>query len=153
MLPRVLRVTRAKAFKKTANAQKRESAPRPPAKGANNPNNTVIYNPKITPQQQSLQGRASKLLGKAGASQFKKHDVAAKKEARPVPAPRAVPEGIKGPEAFVFEGHRASAGSGRPKDLKLGGKNVKAKGGKPKTKGSKRASEWKKSGGKKTSKA
>jgi nucleolar protein 12 len=152
MLPRILRVTRAKAFKKTANAQKRDSAPRPFVKGSNNPNNVVIYNPKMTSQQQSLQGRASKLLGKAGASQFRKRDDAVKRESRP--QSRAGPaEGIKGPEAFIFEGYRASSNNGKPKDLKLGGKNVKSKGGKPKTKSAKRASEWKKSGGKKPAKA
>lgn len=144
MLPRILRVTRAKAMKKTANAQKREFAPRPAAvKGANNPNNVVIYNPKMSAQQLSLQGRAGKLLGRAGAAQFRKREDGGGKGA----------EGIKGPEAFIFEGYRASAKSGKPKDLKLGGKNVKGKGGKPKTRSSQRGSEWKKSGGKKAPKA
>lgn len=154
MLPRVLRVTRAKAMKKTANAQARDNAPRPSVKGSNNPNNQVIYNPKMTSQQQSLQGRAGKLLGKAGASQFKKRDEAANKQPRQRvtgtnDTPLGVP-GIKGPEAFIFEGYRASSNSGKPKDLKLGGKNVKnAKGGKPKTKSANRAAAWKKNGGKK----
>lgn len=149
MLPRVLRVTRAKAMKKTANAQKRQEAPRQTVKGANNPNNVVIYNPKISAQQQSLQGRASKLLGKAGASQYRKRDDAVK-AAKPASEAHTPAEGIKGPEAFIFEGYRASANNGRPKDLKLGGKNVKGKGGKgkPKTKSAARASAWKKSGGK-----
>lgn len=147
MLPRVLRVTRAKAMKKTANAQKREAAPRPTVKGANNPNNVVIYNPKMSSQQQSLQGRASKMLGRAGAAQFGKRE-----EKTNGKADRKVADtGIKGPEAFIFEGYRASAKSGKPKDLKLGGKNVKGKG-KPKTRSSKRGTEWKKSGGKKASK-
>lgn len=152
MLPRVLRVTRAKALKKTANAQKRETAPRPFVKGSNNPNNVVIYNPKMTSQQQSLQGRAGKLLGRAGAAQFGKRDEAAKNDARPQRAAGG-PPGIKGPESFIFEGYRASSNNGKPKDLKLGGKDVKGKGGKPKTRSSKRAGEWKKSGGKKPSKA
>ena len=134
MLPRVLRVTRAKAMKKTANAQARQDAPKPFVKGSNNPNNQVIYNPKMTSQQQSLQGRAGKLLGKAGASQFRKRDEAANKQPRQRvtgtnDTPLGIP-GIKGPEAFIFEGYRASSNSGKPKDLKLGGKNVKnAKGG------------------------
>lgn len=148
MLPRVLRVTRAKALKKTANAQKRGFAPRPPVKGASNPNNVVIYNPKMSSQQQSLQGRASKLLGRAGAAQYRKRDDAGRNDVNAGDA-----EGIKGPEAFIFEGYRASAKSGKPKDLKLGGKNTKRKGGKPKTRSSKRGSEWKKSERKKTSKA
>lgn len=154
MLPRVLRVTRAKAMKKTANAQKREQAPRPFVKGSNNPNNQVIYNPKMTSHQQSLQGRAGKLLGKAGASQFRKRDEAANKGGPRQrvtgtnDTPLGVP-GIKGPEAFIFEGYRASSNNGKPKDLKLGGKNAKNKGGKPKTKSANRASAWKKAGGKK----
>lgn len=150
MLPRVLRVTRAKAMKKTANAQKREFAPRPTIKGSNNPNNVVIYNPKMSAQQQSLQGRAGKLLGRAGAAQFRKREESGKKEDGP--RGQAVAAGIKGPEAFIFEGYRASSNSGKPKDLKLGGKNVKGKG-KPKTRSSQRASDWKKTGGKKAPKA
>ncbi|OBT78996.1 hypothetical protein VF21_02447 [Pseudogymnoascus sp. 05NY08] len=152
MLPRVLRVTRAKAMKKTANAQKRESAPRPTIKGSNNPNNVVIYNPKMSAQQQSLQGRAGKLLGRAGAAQFRKREEGGKSQERAGGVGQAVAAGIKGPEAFIFEGYRASSNSGKPKDLKLGGKNVKGKG-KPKTRSSQRASDWKKTGGKKAPKA
>lgn len=151
MLPRILRVTRAKAMKKTANAQKREAAPRPTIKGSNNPNNVVIYNPKMSAQQQSLQGRAGKLLGRAGAAQFRKREENGK-NAREGERGHAVASGIKGPEAFIFEGYRASSKSGKPKDLKLGGKNVKGKG-KPKTRSSQRGSDWKKSGGKKGPKA
>ncbi|KFZ03379.1 hypothetical protein V502_10993 [Pseudogymnoascus sp. VKM F-4520 (FW-2644)] len=152
MLPRVLRVTRAKAMKKTANAQKREAAPRPTIKGSNNPNNVVIYNPKMSAQQQSLQGRAGKLLGRAGAAQFRKREESGKTQERDGGRGQALAAGIKGPEAFIFEGYRASSNSGKPKDLKLGGKNVKGKG-KPKTRSSQRASDWKKTGGKKAPKA
>ncbi len=147
MLPRVLRVTRAKAMKKTANAQAREKAPRPNLK-SDNPNNTTIYNPKMSAQQQSLQGRASKLLGKAGASQFGKRNDVTQKDSRAASGANSQPPGIKGPEAFIFEGYRASSANGKPKDLKLGGKNVKSKG-KPKTKSANRAAAWKNSGGKK----
>ncbi|KFY18676.1 hypothetical protein V493_08431 [Pseudogymnoascus sp. VKM F-4281 (FW-2241)] len=152
MLPRVLRVTRAKAMKKTANAQKREAAPRPTIKGSNNPNNVVIYNPKMSAQQQSLQGRAGKLLGRAGAAQFRKREESGKNEGRGGERGQAVAAAIKGPEAFIFEGYRATSKSGKPKDLKLGGKNVKGKG-KPKTRSSQRGTDWKKSGGKKAPKA
>jgi hypothetical protein len=96
MLPRVLRVTRAKAMKKTANAQKRESAPRPTIKGSNNPNNVVIYNPKMSAQQQSLQGRAGKLLGRAGAAQFRKREEGGKSQERAGGVGQAVAAGIKG---------------------------------------------------------
>ncbi|OBT65601.1 hypothetical protein VE03_05531 [Pseudogymnoascus sp. 23342-1-I1] len=152
MLPRILRVTRAKAMKKTANAQKREAAPRPTIKGSNNPNNVVIYNPKMSAQQQSLQGRAGKLLGRAGAAQFRKREESGKTQEREGGRGQALAAGIKGPEAFIFEGYRASSNSGKPKDLKLGGKNVKGKG-KPKTRSSQRGSDWKKTGGKKGPKA
>lgn len=49
----------------------------------------------------------------------------------------------KTPEKIIFEGHRATR-SGKPKDLKPSKKS----GGKPKTKGAKRASAWKKGGSK-----
>jgi nucleolar protein 12 len=60
---------------------------------------------------------------------------------------RSTIEGIgKTPETIVFEGYRASVKSGKPRDLKLSGGKKKSKSG---TRSSKRASEWKKSGGKK----
>lgn len=148
MLPRVLRVTRAKAIKKTANAvQHARIVQRPQPGGASNPNNAPIYNPKMSAQQQSLQGRAGKLLGRAGAAQFRK------REGPRIAGDRITKSGIEGigksPEAIVFEGYRASAKAGRPKDLKLGGKGGGKKTGKPKNRSSKRGTDWKKSGGKK----
>jgi nucleolar protein 12 len=156
MLPRLLRVTRAKAMQKTAKAQerKRKEPFAKPALKAANPNNVVIYNPKMSSQQSSLAGRAARLLGKAGAATFGKRDaILAKGVKDATEGMKKVEDGaIKGPEAFIFEGYRASAKNGKPKDLKLGGKNVKSKG-KPKNHGSKRASEWKKSGGAKKAKS
>jgi len=141
MLPRILRVTRAKALKKTALASQ---STRPKIVGTGNPNREKIYNPKITPQTQSLQGRASKLLGKAGAAQLKRQGLDRSKGA---PQGAKSIEGIaKTPEAIIFEGHRATASSGKPKDLKLGAK--KKKGGKPVNRSSKRGNAWKKQGGK-----
>jgi nucleolar protein 12 len=137
-------VTRAKAIKKTANATQRNA--RPIANASSNPNKVQIYNPKMSSQEQSLQGRASKLLGRAGAAHFKRKDDAIKRGVKPQ---QGLGAGIKTPETIVFEGYRASANNGRPKDLKLGGKGAK-KGGKPKTRSSKRGTEWKKSGGKST---
>ncbi len=99
----------------------------------------------------SLQGRAGKLLGKAGAAQFKKKDAASGANGTVMGKKgdgRAV-EGIaKTPESIVFEGYRASAKNGRPKDLKMGG--AKKGKGKPKSRSSTRASSWRKAGGKKT---
>lgn len=149
MLPRVLRVVRAKAVRKTALAS---AASRPDSRNTKNNNKPRIYNPKTTSEMSSLQGRASKLLGKAGAAQFKKKDSASgangtvmgkKGEGKAL-------EGItKTPESIVFEGYRASAKNGRPKDLKMGG--AKKGKGKPKNRSAARASSWKKAGGKKTS--
>ncbi len=146
MLPRILRVTRAKAIKKTALASKHtrrsnQSFPN----GSSNPNHQRIYNPKISGQHQSLQGRAAKLLGRAGAARFKGASNTSGEESRPHKHLEGI---IKTPENIVFEGYRASQKSGKPKDLKLGGSGGKKKG-KPRTRSSKRASDWKKSGGKK----
>lgn len=151
-------MVRAKAIGKTANAvaASRDNRKRPSDKGT--PKN-AIYNPKVTAEFSSLKGRASKLLGRAGAAQFnkkavgsgandtvvgKRGDGARANEGKKI-------EGIaKPPGAFVFEGFRASAKNGKPKDLKLGGKNAKkGAGGKPKNRSAKRAGEWKKGGAKK----
>lgn len=156
MLPRVLRVVRAKAMRKTANAiastRDTQRAPKGTPKNA-------IYNPKVTAEFSSLQGRASKLLGRAGAAQFNKKSsstgandtvVGRRGEGVKSEVGSSRIQGIaKPPEAFVFEGFRASSKNGRPKDLKLGGKGAKKAGGKPKNRGAKRASEWKKGGAKK----
>ncbi|KAL3417577.1 RNA recognition domain-containing protein [Phlyctema vagabunda] len=151
MLPRVLRVVRAKAVRKTALASQQARPARPIVNNSGNANRTPIYNPKMTPQQSSLQGRAGKLLGRAGAAQFGKRDAAEEKQRDIRPArntEKSGLEGLKTPESIVFEGYRASAKSGKPKDLKMGGGGGKKKG-KPRTRSSKRASDWKKGGGKK----
>jgi nucleolar protein 12 len=147
MLPRVLRVTRAKAIKKTALAsQHTRPSKRSFPNGSNNPNREHIYNPKISGQHQSLQGRAAKLLGRAGAAHFKGASNSTGEETQPLKRLAGI---IKTPENIVFEGYRASQKSGKPKDLKLGGSGGGKKKEKPRTRSSKRASDWKKSGGKK----
>lgn len=155
MLPRILRVVRAKAIGKTANAQAAASS-RDKSKNYKNPNKPQIYNPKLSSQDASLQGRAGKLLGRAGAAQYKKKEgsgandtaIGKRGEGRKISGSAAI-EGIaKTPESIVFEGYRASAKSGKPKDLKMGGGGKKIGKGKPKTRSTKRASEWKKGGGK-----
>jgi nucleolar protein 12 len=146
MLPRVLRVTRAKALKKTALAS-RHSRPQKRSfpNGSSNQNHERIYNPKISGQHQSLQGRAVKLLGRAGAARYKGGSNTAGEEKLPHKSFEGI---IRTPENIVFEGYRASQKAGKPKDLKLGGSGGRKKG-KPRTRSSKRASDWKKSGGKK----
>jgi nucleolar protein 12 len=146
MLPRVLRVTRAKAMKKTALAsQHTHPSKRLFPDGSSNPNRERIYRPKISGQHQSLQGRAAKLLGKAGAARFKRTSNTTGEEMQPHRRSEGI---LKTPESIVFEGYRASQKTGKPKNLKLGGSGGKKKKGKLRTRSSRRASEWKKSGGK-----
>ncbi|KAF2200162.1 hypothetical protein GQ43DRAFT_441827 [Delitschia confertaspora ATCC 74209] len=87
LLPRKLRVVRAKGMK-----PKKDNKPSTPAFGGNKKSKSV-YNAKVTDEQKSLQGRAGRLLGKAGA--------------------------FKSAESFIFEGHRAKPGVN---GVKLGGK-------------------------------
>ena len=141
MLPRILRVVRAKAVRKTALA----SASR--ASNSKAPRKDRVYNPKMPAEQSSLQGRAGKLLGRAGAAQFKKgrgsgaNDmVLGKRGDRKASGIEGI---LKTPEKVVFEGHRATSAN-KPK---LGGKGKKS--GKPMNRGATRASAWKKGGAKK----
>ncbi|KAL6919183.1 hypothetical protein ACHAPO_004298 [Fusarium lateritium] len=142
MLPRKLRVTRAKDPRKTVLAQERARGKHIVHNGA--PKSTK-YKHKATPEEQSMAGRTSKLLGRSAAVQQRhKKRPSAHGESREAENP--VPE-IKGPEQFVFEGRRASARDGLPKDLKQKQKGKgkgKGKSGKPQNHGTKRAAEWKK---------
>ncbi|OAA32729.1 nucleolar protein 12 [Moelleriella libera RCEF 2490] len=128
MLPRILRVTRAKDPRKTALAQERTNAK---AQLAIRESANTKYKPKVTPEQRAASGRADKLLGRAGgfvqrqnAKSYGQNDghTASK---------------------VVFEGRRASSKDGRPGDLKLG-KNKKNQGGRPKKRSAARAATWKK---------
>jgi len=126
MLPRKLRVMRAKVVKRNVASK---GAP------SSRPGGTGIYNPKISMREKSMQGRARKMLGRAGAAQA-----------------RTGPPGnmsVKTPESYVFEGHRASRASGHS-GLKLGGSGKKK--GKPRNRSTKRAGAWRAAGGAKTSK-
>ncbi|KJZ73484.1 hypothetical protein HIM_07040 [Hirsutella minnesotensis 3608] len=128
MLPRPLRVTRAKDPRKTAMAQERSKAK---AIASIETGRRTKYVPKSTAEQQATAGRAGKLLGRAGAAHQRKK------------GGRGTLSGpIKTPEQVVFEGKRASAKDGRPKDLKFGKKSAKA--GKPKGRSARRAATWKK---------
>lgn len=129
LLPRKLRVVRAKGIKRNAKQN-------PPS--STRPNSKSVYNPKVSAHEKSMQGRASKLLGRAGAAQARHGPKLLSGPGRPDSTP------LKAPEAFVFEGHRASSKQGTS-GLKLGGSGRK-KGGKPKTRSSKRGAAWKASG-------
>ncbi|ETS87349.1 hypothetical protein PFICI_01177 [Pestalotiopsis fici W106-1] len=156
MLPRILRVSRAKDPKKTALAVERTNkAKLEAAKGsdgaAGKPKSTK-YKHKATPEQKSLAGRASRLFGRAGAAREAQRLKGGEKKPRHRDS-KAGGDGvdlstIKTPEQIVFEGRRASSKDGKPKDLKFG--KVKGKKRPPlqaKKRGARRAAEWKKSGG------
>lgn len=128
LLPRKLRVVRAKGIKR--NVKQNPSSTRP--------NSKSVYNPKVSAHEKSMQGRANKLLGRAGAAQARHGQKSLSGLGRPGSTP------LKAPEAFVFEGHRASSKQGTS-GLKSGGSGRK-KGGKPKTRSSKRGAAWKASG-------
>ncbi|UNI14684.1 Nucleolar protein 12 [Purpureocillium takamizusanense] len=134
MLPRPLRVTRAKDPRKTALAQERASAKANASDNSKGRGGTG-YRPKITPEQQAAAGRAGKLLGRAGAAQMQRGGKDGANAAALVSK--------KSPEQIVFEGRRASSRDGRPKDLKFG-KKGKGKKPKPTHRGARRAAEWKK---------
>ncbi|PNY23370.1 Nucleolar protein 12 [Tolypocladium capitatum] len=133
MLPRALRVTRAKDPRKTATAQER-------AKARANASDAAVHNtkyrPKITPEQQAAAGRAGKLLGRAGAAMHRNKSRS--------DASNGAHTGMKTPEQVVFEGRRASSRDALSKDLK--GKKLKGKPGKPKNRSARRATAWKKKG-------
>ncbi|KAL8663782.1 MAG: hypothetical protein Q9202_003596 [Teloschistes flavicans] len=130
LLPRALRVTRAKKLTKKASthaSQKGSSAAATPS--------NAKYIPKINSTTQSLSGRAGKLFGRAGAAHMKgKANVG------------GGPEKIaKTPERVVFEGYRASRKPGG--GAKIGGSGKRQ--GKPRTRSSRRGAAFKAKGGKK----
>ena len=122
MLPRKLRVSRAKAPKRNTKPDSSASTSRPKNTG---------YQRKVTSQEASRIGRANKLFGRAAAAQMKKDNTGG----------RDVSNGTKTPEKLVFEGHRASIKGGKS-GLKLG-KPGKKKPGKPTTRSAKRGAAFK----------
>ncbi|KAI0841246.1 hypothetical protein F5Y06DRAFT_260996 [Hypoxylon sp. FL0890] len=150
MLPRALRVSRAKDPRKTALAMERTGkAKLEGLNGRDKKSSSTKHKPKVTPEQQSQVGRAGKLLGRAAAAR-QRHGL--KGEGRR-PRERKETETtstFKTPEQIVFEGRRASEKDGRPKDLKFG--KTKGKKGvvkaKTKSRGARRAAEWRKKGAK-----
>ena len=149
MLPRALRVSRCKAPHKTKRAAEAKEKARG-GKFDKNKNKDGKYVPKPTSQISSLAGRAGKLLGRSGAAQFISKTPGQFNKNKPERGERRPEAGkggedmpIKTPEAIIFEGRRASAKDGRPKDLKFKGtKTVKKKVPKPKSHGGLRAAKW-----------
>lgn len=105
---RKLRITRAKAIKRKDAARK--TAERKPAARSGR-----VYVPKADPKEQANLGRATKLLGRAGAAQLKS-------------------------QSAVFEGHRAS--SKDDAGVNKGGSGRKK--GKPRARAQARSGAWKK---------
>ncbi|KAI1108863.1 hypothetical protein F5Y14DRAFT_57180 [Nemania sp. NC0429] len=148
MLPRVLRVTRAKDPRKTALAMERTATARLDSlQGTDGKPKSTKYVPKITPEQQSQAGRTGKLFGRSAAVKQRHGFKGDRRKSRDRgDRPQEGGDGIKPPEQFIFEGRRASAKDGKPKDLKFG--KTKGKKGavkaKAKGRGARRAAEWRK---------
>lgn len=153
MLPRILRVSRAKDPRKTALAMERTTKARLEAAAAADKSGpsgakSTKYKHKATPEQQSLAGRAGRLLGRAGAARQQRELKGGGRTSRPREAQEATGSvdlsAIKTPEQIIFEGRRASAKDGRPKDLKFKGQKSKKAGGaaKAKGRGATRAAAW-----------
>ena len=135
MLPRKLRVTRAK------NPNKMQKTGRERGVVERRSQRVRDGNDDGDERGKSMQGRAGKLFGKAGAAglgrpQFREGD-------RAQPFPRGKLEGI------VFEGTRATKQGGTQSKLASGKGQSKRSKGKPTTRSSRRGSAWKTSGGKK----
>ncbi|KAK3328946.1 nucleolar protein 12 [Apodospora peruviana] len=175
MLPRKLRVSRCKAPHRTARAmeakQGADGGGKLDKRKPHDKNKKATkYAPKPTPESQTLAGRAQKLLGRAGAAHVSGKAPGAggfkdrKREDRGAGKPphRGGDENgggkpaMKSPEEIIFEGRRASAKDGKPKDLKFKGsksnkkaKAASAKGAssKPTGRGAVRAAKWRAGGG------
>ncbi|KAJ8115444.1 hypothetical protein ONZ43_g4665 [Nemania bipapillata] len=148
MLPRALRVSRAKDPRKTALAMGRTAkAPPGSLQGTDSERKSTKYTPKITPEQRSQAGRTAKLFGSSAAAK-QRHGT--KREGRKSrergDKPRESGDGIKPPEQFILEGRRASIRDGKPKDLKFSKTNGKKGAARTKAKGrgARRAAEWRK---------
>lgn len=134
LLPRILRVTRAKNLKKAAGQKEKGTA------NKRNGGSIASHSPKIPSQVQSLSGRAGKLLGRAGAAKVRAatemHLASSKASGK-----------AKSPESIVFEGYRASRLQGKGA-LKMRGSGKPQ--GKPQNRSSRRGAEFKAKGGEKT---
>ena len=139
MLPRVLRVSRAKRSlangSRSSQAHSKKGVFFSPA---------GIYQPKLSSEFMSLSGRAPKLLGSAGAANLRKFQGAGSR-------PSMVGANGSGPaERVVFEGHRASSKQSQG-TMRLGGSGKKQ--GKPRTRSSRRGAAFKASARKKSRKS
>lgn len=139
MLPRVLRVSRAK--RSLANAS-RTSQAHPKKSVVSRPSG--IYQPKLSSKSMSLSGRAQKLLGRAGAAKLRKLHGAS------TLSNELGDNALMPAKRVVFEGHRASSKQSQG-IMNLGGSGKKQ--GKPRTRSSRRGAAFKASERKKTRKS
>ncbi|TLS28186.1 hypothetical protein PpBr36_00150 [Pyricularia pennisetigena] len=125
LLPRALRVTRCKAPHKTARAMERAEQARASAlSNAGKPKSTK-YVRKVTVEEKTGAGRASKLLGRSAAARLGGFNKPRFEKGKAAAGATPVDSAFKSPEEIIFEGHRASAKDGKPKDLKFKGSKVK----------------------------
>ncbi|PGH09622.1 hypothetical protein AJ79_05678 [Helicocarpus griseus UAMH5409] len=131
MLPRKLRVTRAKRVMKKASNN---------SSNTKNANKTALGARRGGDKLASFQGRATGLLGKGGAWKIQNSKSSKKDEGGAAGA---------GSKPFIFEGHRATAEKGPGFKVKTKSRGAKAKGGKPKTRSTRRAATFRAGGEKK----
>ena len=108
MLPRTLRVSRAKNIKRNKTSGSQRSSV-----------NANGYQRKMSSDEASRMGRAKKLLGRSAATSQGREAKRSRDSRRDGDT-----NGMKRPETFVFEGHRASSKGGKS-GLKLGKKGKK----------------------------
>ncbi|MCJ1427322.1 Nucleolar protein 12 [Sticta canariensis] len=135
MLPRILRVTRAKSIKQSTTRNITHQV-----KNEASSQFAGIYQPRLPSEAQSLVSRAGRLFGRAGAAKLKisehfNHH-----------SNKRLNRIVKPMETIVFEGHRASRNQGK-QSLRSGGPEKRQ--GKPRSRSSKRGAAFKASGGKK----
>lgn len=99
------------------------------------------------PGAASQQGRAKKLLGRAGAARGGDRTTARRTGANDTPVGKAGFNGaaVRKPESFVFEGYRASSSQGNS-GVKLGRAGGGKKKGRPTDRSAKRGAAWKTKG-------
>ncbi|KAI1505279.1 hypothetical protein F5X99DRAFT_368884 [Biscogniauxia marginata] len=145
LLPRILRVSRAKDPRKTALAMERTTKTKlQNIKVGDIKSKSTKYKPKITAEQHSRAGRAGKLFGRSGAARQQHEFKGAHRKREDKKEDAGNRSVMRTPEQVVFEGRRASQKDGKPKDLKFGkGKGKKGAIG-VKGRGAQRAAEWRK---------
>ena len=136
MLPRILRVTRAKPIKRSTTHNIKHQV-----KNEASSQLAGIYQSRLPSEAQSLVSRAGRLFGRARGAKLKIHEQFnhhSYKRLNRIAKPM---------ETIVFEGHRASRNQGT-QSLRSGGSGKKR--GKPRSRSSKRGAAFKASGGKRS---